>query len=286
MSYFEIKTKHLTLKITLEEVSKLHIHEEIIPEMYEKLVEKIKQDGFFKDPVIVDEKTLVVLDGMHRVAAAQTLRFPYMPVCLIDYDNPEVKLKSWCRAVVKASGKIDEVLSAIREVGLEVDGLNDISVAFDLLKSRKIIVAVVDGKSLFVVKSPVNDIKSIYDWIKRVENALKDKGYEVKYITEEEAFELAKSGQVVASLITPVITKEEVRSVALRGEVFIHKATRHIVPARPMNVRVPLEWLDGSIPLDRARKLLTDYLERRRIRTLPPGTVLDRRYDEELFVFE
>ncbi|MEM4748547.1 MAG: ABC transporter ATP-binding protein, partial [Thermosphaera sp.] len=133
---------------------------------------------------------------------------------------------------------------------------------------------------------PVNDIKSIYDWIKRVENALKDKGYEVKYVTEEEAFELAKSGQVVASLITPVITKEEVRSVALRGEVFIHKATRHIVPARPMNVRVPLEWLDGSIPLDRARKLLTDYLERRRIRTLPPGTVLDRRYDEELFVFE
>jgi Predicted transcriptional regulators len=138
MSYFEIKTKHLVLKITLEEVSKLHIHEEIIPEMYEKLVEKIKQDGFFKDPVIVDEKTLVVLDGMHRVAAAQTLKLPYMPVCLIDYDNPEVKLRSWCRTAFKKSSSSSEALSVISRLGLRLTKVASIDDALRTVESQEV----------------------------------------------------------------------------------------------------------------------------------------------------
>ncbi len=286
MSFFQIKTKHLILKITLEEVSKLHIHEEIIPEMYEKLVEKIRQDGFFKDPVIVDEKTLVVLDGMHRVAAAQTLKFPYMPVCLIDYDNPEVKLRSWCRTAFKKSSSPSEALSVISRLGLRMTKVASIDDAFALLKARKLVVAVTDGDSVSGVVSPASDIKMIYDWVKKIEHALKNSGFDVGYVTEEEALEKARKGEVTVSLITPTITKEEVRKVALRGEVFAHKATRHIVPARPMNVKVPLNWIDGSIPLEEARRRLSEYLGKRQIKTLPPGTVLDRRYDEELFVFE
>jgi len=67
---YVLKTPRLELKITLVETSKLYIHEEIIPESLARLVDKIKSEGVWTDPIIVDEKTMVVLDGMHRVAAA------------------------------------------------------------------------------------------------------------------------------------------------------------------------------------------------------------------------
>jgi ParB-like chromosome segregation protein Spo0J len=71
---FVIKTPRLVLEISLVETSRLYIHEEIIPDILSKLVEKIKSDGVWTDPIIVDAKTMVVLDGMHRVAAARELR--------------------------------------------------------------------------------------------------------------------------------------------------------------------------------------------------------------------
>jgi hypothetical protein len=55
------------LKISIEEVGRLHIHEEIIPDVVDKLAAKIQVDGLFTNPIMVDEKSLVVLDGMHRV---------------------------------------------------------------------------------------------------------------------------------------------------------------------------------------------------------------------------
>ncbi|MEM2025578.1 MAG: hypothetical protein QXW94_04735 [Desulfurococcaceae archaeon] len=67
---YEITTPIIALKITLNEVDKLYIHEEILEKRKSWLVNKIRADNFFKDPIIVDEKTMVVLDGMHRVAAS------------------------------------------------------------------------------------------------------------------------------------------------------------------------------------------------------------------------
>ncbi|MEM0199391.1 MAG: ABC transporter ATP-binding protein, partial [Desulfurococcaceae archaeon] len=90
----------------------------------------------------------------------------------------------------------------------------------------------------------------------------------------------------VAALISPVIRKNEVRAVALRGEVFVHKATRHVIPARPLNINVPLEWLSGKYDVNEVKRMIAEYLASRRIKRLPPGTVLDRRYEEELYVFE
>ena len=70
---FTIFHPKIRLEIKLEEVEKLHIHEEIIQDILHKLTEEIRANGYLKHPVIVDSKTLVVLDGMHRVAAAEKL---------------------------------------------------------------------------------------------------------------------------------------------------------------------------------------------------------------------
>ncbi len=282
---YEIKTPLITLKITIEEVKKLHIHEEIIPEILDWLVEKIKKDKFFKDPIIVDEKTLVVLDGMHRVAATEKLGFPYIPVCLVDYDNPNIKLGSWCRIVKKGPGNFDNILEIIRSLGFSLQEVQRDEI-FDLLKERKAVSIATYGEKYISIVYPEKDIKKIYDLIKKIEEKLKEEGYEIGYVTEDEALSMASKKEVIASLITPTVTKQEVREVALRGEVFTHKTTRHVIPARPLNINIPLNWLTGEISLEEARKKLVELLSNKKIKRLPPGTVLDRKYEEELYVFE
>lgn len=282
MSSFIITAGAIKLEISLEEVEKLHIHEEIIPGMLEKLIKKIREDNVFKDPIIVDKKTLVVLDGMHRVAAAKALGFKYIPVCLVDYDDPAIELHAWARGVRGlALGELLNLLKdkyAIREIG-------DLGEGLSLLEQRKIIALITDGSSSYGVVGETGDIKLLYDEIKKIEQLIERAGGEVSYYTEREAIDKARSSEISAAIIPPRITKDEVRAVALRGEVFVHKATRHIIPSRPMNISVPLDWLSGSIPIDVARRNLVELLQRKTVKRLPPGTVLDRRYDEELFVF-
>ena len=78
---FPIIHPKIRLEIKLEKVENLHIHEEVIPNILHKLTEDIRADNLFKHPVIVDSKTLVVLDGMHRVAATKNLGYRFIPVC-------------------------------------------------------------------------------------------------------------------------------------------------------------------------------------------------------------
>jgi hypothetical protein len=94
------------------------------------------------------------------------------------------------------------------------------------------------------------------------------------------------AGEFSAGLMTPTVTKKEVVDTALAGKVFSQKTTRHIIPARPMNVNVPIVWLHGNISLDEANTRLREHLASKRIDKLPPGQILDRRYDEELYVFK
>ena len=290
----EISTAQIKLKITVEEASKLRVHEEIIPSILSWLVEKIKGDGVFKDPVIVDEKTLIVLDGMHRVAAARVIGLKYIPVCLVDYDNPSIGLYTWSRVVKLKGGEArsdlagarKRVLGVLSRLGYRLVSVPSLDTGLRVLSRREILGLVVLGKALTGLKSPSRDIKSIYENVKRVEEALSQSGFKVEYYTERESIEIVERGDAVAALIPPTILKSEVREVVLRGEVFVHKSTRHVIPARPLNVNTPLEWLLGDRDLEEVRALLVEHLSRRKVKVLPAGTVLDRRYDEELYVFE
>jgi len=75
--------------------------------------------------------------------------------------------------------------------------------------------------------------------------------------------------------------------VALSGRVFPYKATRHVVPARPLFLNVPLSILRASGPLEELEAEVRCSLAKRRLRRCPPGMVIEgRRYEEEVFIFE
>ena len=77
-------TEGSKLKIVLLPVDKLKPHEKGSPLYFELLKQEIVKDGVLKYPIIADEKTHVILDGMHRWLAIKSLGYKFIPVLLVN----------------------------------------------------------------------------------------------------------------------------------------------------------------------------------------------------------
>ncbi|WP_232502305.1 ParB N-terminal domain-containing protein [Aeropyrum camini] len=85
--------------VGLVSISSLKPHEEIEGERLHILLEDIKRRRLVVKPILVDAKTLVILDGHHRFNALKILGARYAPAVLVDYDSPCVSVGSWREGV-------------------------------------------------------------------------------------------------------------------------------------------------------------------------------------------
>jgi len=73
----------------------LRSHERTEPKRLKNLEKEIIRDTILKKPILVDEKTYLVIDGHHRLAVLSKLGIKKIPVILVNYFNPKIKVKSW-----------------------------------------------------------------------------------------------------------------------------------------------------------------------------------------------
>ena len=86
-----LKNEKSNLKIVMLPINELKPHEKGSPLYLELLVQEILRDDVLKYPIIADEKTHVMLDGMHRWLALKSLGYTLIPVLLIDaFQNPKI----------------------------------------------------------------------------------------------------------------------------------------------------------------------------------------------------
>lgn len=268
-------------------VDELHIHEEIVPELLERLLNDMRSSSFFKDPIIADVKTRVVLDGMHRVAASRELGLRYLPVCSVDYGDPRIKIGCWYRVARGKGVKFEDMTKLFRLI-LVLLGLETRPSSFDEAKlalgERSATAALLTAKECYLIYAKSTGIHESYSWINRVERVLREEGFGVSYEMEEDAVKTVDHDAVV--MMVPCVRKNEVTEVALSGKVFAHKTTRHILPARPVGLDVPIEWLRGSKDMKELDRMFAGHLSKRKINHLPPGSTFGgRKYDEELLMF-
>ncbi|RLI47884.1 hypothetical protein DRO61_07260, partial [Candidatus Bathyarchaeota archaeon] len=114
---FRVSHPKIELELQLYEIEKLHIHEEIITESAEKLIKTFKDDEYAKHPILVDKETLVVLDGTHRIWAFKHTGYKLIPVCFMDYKNPNIIVKSWFRTITKRQETSKNVIIDIKDLG-------------------------------------------------------------------------------------------------------------------------------------------------------------------------
>jgi hypothetical protein len=277
----------MNMDLVLIEIDKLHLHEKTIPESLKSLIKAIESKGIVEDPIIVDKKTLVVLDGMHRVKALKQLGCKLMPVCLVDYENLRITVERWCRTV-QDNNRTQELLKTITSKGYTIR-VEPKEKAKKLLEERKPVVFLETRLNSYIITSHGNtDLISVYRSIGDIEHSLKSKGFRIGYETEMDAEERMKRGSADVVMIPPKLGKKEVIEGATKGDVFIHKATRHIIPARPMGVNVSLADLrEGNLHTSDRKEKFVKTLRERKVRRIPPGNLWKgRRYEEALYVFE
>ncbi|KKP66277.1 MAG: ParB domain protein nuclease [Candidatus Roizmanbacteria bacterium GW2011_GWA2_35_19] len=73
------------MKVTNIKISKIREHEAIDPNHLEKVKKMIFRSGFFKEPIVIDKKTLIVLDGHHRLNSCRKLGLKKIPCLLVNY---------------------------------------------------------------------------------------------------------------------------------------------------------------------------------------------------------
>ena len=69
-------------------IAELKAHEETLPDRVLRIKKEILEMGIVSMPLWADEKSRIVLNGHHRLAALKMLGCARVPVLLIDYENP------------------------------------------------------------------------------------------------------------------------------------------------------------------------------------------------------
>ncbi len=70
-------------------------HEEFVEDKVPGLVAKLETDGAVTAPIVVDKRTLVILDGHHRFEALKRIGLRYVPVVAVDYFDPAIRVSTW-----------------------------------------------------------------------------------------------------------------------------------------------------------------------------------------------
>ncbi len=88
-------SKSFKARIDVVPINSLKSHEQIIEDHVRELMDDIKKRGILIKPILVDAKTMIILDGHHRVEALRRLGRQFIPAVLVDYDDECVTVSSW-----------------------------------------------------------------------------------------------------------------------------------------------------------------------------------------------
>ncbi len=186
----------------------------------------IIRTGVLRRPLIVDEKTGVIIDGTHRYEALKSMGIRRIPVIGVDYlSENEVRISSWIRIyVLKSSSSegtvdIEDLVASLQEVDVKRIGRS------------------------FVVMVKKREPQEIYREIASLE-----KSPRLAHIVDRIIFRPKISYQMLRktrsiAIAPPPLTKEEVIKAGVNGEPFPPKSTRHITILKKLELRIGVKDL-------------------------------------------
>jgi hypothetical protein len=114
------KVDSIAAKVTLLRVDQLKPHEKGSPFYLELLRKEILNDGMLKYPIVVDEKTHVILDGMHRWLALKSLGYELIPVILTDVFEDKIHVGK--RRIHRYTNGVDNEITVEKVISAGVSG--------------------------------------------------------------------------------------------------------------------------------------------------------------------
>jgi DNA-binding transcriptional ArsR family regulator len=81
--------------ISFVKLEELREHEDVDLKHLKRLKEEIVSNNILKMPIVIDKNTKVILDGEHRFNILKELDYKKIPVIFVDYNSPEIQVKTW-----------------------------------------------------------------------------------------------------------------------------------------------------------------------------------------------
>ncbi|MBN2122085.1 hypothetical protein JW721_03445 [Candidatus Micrarchaeota archaeon] len=265
-----MELEELLSMLEITGMDSLHPHEQTIPANLRRLQEAMFNLGRLVDPLVIDRKTGVILDGNHRYLVLRNMEIPNAVVQPVDYFSDKIGLGTWLPAskILMRKEDFEKLGEKTESVDFEAGKR-----AIDSLEAVFMIVSGKGGDRECALISPGSyDVVSMTAKQKELISSLSQ--FNLDYHPDDYAQELLDSGKSV--LFRRPYAKKEVVGEALAGRPFPPKSTRHTIPDRVIRLNMPLGWLLEE--KEDARRQLEEMLGKRAY----SGNV--RRYPEPVIV--
>jgi len=262
------------VRVDLRPITSLLPHEETIEAKVEEMAAQLLRDGVQKDPLIIDQRSRVVLDGMHRLGAFSKIGTDHVVCYPVDYSSPQVQVRRWAR--VYATSGLEAALAALNELGISrPESQSEAFVRLEKGEERLVVLA--QRRAYLPADRKGTPEESVV--VRAIDNLADSRSWKRTFVPEEEV-DLALRSDENLVLIVQQITKQDVLKAATTRRLFPPKTSMHVIDPRPVGVNTAISDLRGG-----STKTIKRQVALLGRRVLPPGSFYEgRRYKERLLI--
>lgn len=252
------------------------LHEEADPARVDRLVHRLRADGVLRNPPAAAPLPgggFVVLDGANRVSALARLGLRVVPLQVVAYDDPALRLDVWRHLLVEPL----DFAGLLRAKDLHPVEMAPADAA-RALDDRTVATYLLTGARALAV--PLSPDRRLATTLSQVVETYKGRAGIYRVPTEDLEALTDAYGTVAAVVVFPQLTKRDILEIAGSPAKLPSGVTRHLIPGRALRVNVPLDALERDEDLAAKNRWLAGLVRRR---------LLDhsvRHYPEGAFLFD
>lgn len=256
-------------------------HEESDPRRVQRLSERLRHEGFLKNPPIVapipNTTDYVVLDGANRSLAFAALGIAHIVAQLVHYDDPEVDLDTWYHVV--AGMDIEEFEASLTRVtGLHLVPCS-LHEARQALLTRHAAAYIVRPDGVRLVRNTAGLLRHDTRLLRNLVQSYTGRANIFRASNDVWEKQAPYYPNITAIVIFPRLAPADIIEAARSGEKVPTGITRHIIPNRALNINIPLDVLAADWPQEHKDA----WLERWLLERMAANAI--RYYSESTFSF-
>ncbi len=255
----------------------VYLHEDCDPGRVARLSTRLQEDGVLRNPPVVaplPEGNYVVLDGANRTSALRALGASAIPVHIVNYEDPAIRVEFWHHLLLDVS----DLPVRLRERGLSLQPGTAADAARGLQARTVACYLQTPHGGQMVTSAP--SMRTLATILVQVVDAYKGSARIYRVLTTDFEVLSRQYGPVEAVVVFPTFSKQDIREMAYASTKLPTGVTRHVITGRALRLNVPLDVLTSPDAVE---------VKNQWLRALIHQKLLDNRiryYPEASFLFD
>lgn len=254
--------------------SQVHLHEDCDQARVDRLVARVQADGMLRNPPVaasISDEGFVVLDGANRTSALLALEAPVIPLQVVDYADPALRLEVWHHLLVRPG----DLPARLRGQGLTLREASPGEAARQL-GERMIACYVLTPSGALTISVPPGRV--VAQTLAAAVATYKSTNHIYRVTDTNLDTLIAEYGAAGELVVFPTFTKQDIVEVARDPVKLPTGITRHLIPGRALRLNLPLSVLTSPGDVAAKNRWLQEDLHRKlidhQIRYYPEATFL------------